>query len=73
LACFRHLSLTAISGSSTHPIRFYFSLEFERHVRVSELIRLLSEHHAIRDLSLVEPDIEATIRQIYEGDLLNQT
>jgi ABC-2 type transport system ATP-binding protein len=50
-----------------------FSLEFERHVRVSELIRLLSERHAIRDLSVVEPDIEATIRRIYEGDLLNQT
>jgi ABC-2 type transport system ATP-binding protein len=47
------------------------TLEFERHVRVSELIRLLSEHHSIRDLSVVEPDVEATIRRIYEGDLLN--
>ena len=50
-----------------------FTLEFERHVRVSELIRLLSERHAIRDLSVIEPDVEATIRRIYEGDLLNQT
>jgi ABC-type uncharacterized transport system ATPase subunit len=33
----------------------------------------LSEHHSIRDLSVTEPDVEATIRRIYEGDLLNKT
>ncbi len=36
----------------------------------SELISRLSRRYSIRDLAVHEPDIEATIRNIYEGRLL---
>jgi len=36
----------------------------------SELIGRLSAHYRIRDLSVREPDIEATVRRIYEERLL---
>jgi ABC-2 type transport system ATP-binding protein len=48
-----------------------FTLELQPDARLPDVIRSLSEHHAIRDLSMLEPDIESTIRRIYEGDLLN--
>jgi len=38
----------------------------------AELIRRLSERYGIRDLRVLEPDVEATIRNIYERDLLRQ-
>ena len=44
---------------------------FERHnVTASELIQRLSERYRIRDLSVQEPEIENTIRRIYEDRLL---
>ncbi len=39
----------------------------------SELIRRLSEKFSIQDISVLEPDIEATIRLIYEQNLLGTT
>ena len=36
----------------------------------SELIRRISDHYRIRDLEVREPEIEATIRRIYEERLL---
>lgn len=39
-------------------------------VTASELIGRLSARYRIRDLSVREPDIESTIRRIYEGRLL---
>jgi ABC-2 type transport system ATP-binding protein len=39
-------------------------------VSASQLIQHLSARYAIADVSLREPDIEATIRRIYEQDLL---
>ena len=47
------------------------TLEFERGViTASELIGKLSERYRIRDLEVREPDIEETIRRIYEEKLL---
>jgi ABC-2 type transport system ATP-binding protein len=48
-------------------------LELLPHTRIAEVIASLTRDHAIRDLSLQEPEIEATIRQIYEGGLLRQS
>jgi ABC-2 type transport system ATP-binding protein len=44
---------------------------FERdNVTASELIRRISEQYRIRDLSVKEPEIENTVRRIYEEQLL---
>jgi ABC-2 type transport system ATP-binding protein len=49
------------------------TLEFERGVlAASALIQRLSQHYRIRDLEMREPDLEATIRRIYEEDLLGE-
>jgi ABC-2 type transport system ATP-binding protein len=45
-------------------------LELAAHVRLADLIAALTQAHAVRDLSVQEPEIEATIRRIYEGGLL---
>jgi ABC-2 type transport system ATP-binding protein len=46
-------------------------LEFERgSIAASELINRLSRRYRIRDLEVREPDLEATIRRIYEERLL---
>jgi ABC-2 type transport system ATP-binding protein len=48
------------------------TLEFERGVlAASELIQRLSQRYRIRDLQVREPDLEATIRRIYEEGLLD--
>jgi ABC-2 type transport system ATP-binding protein len=48
-------------------------LEFERGaIAASELINRLSRHYRIRDLEVREPDLEATIRRIYEERLLEK-
>jgi len=39
-------------------------------ITASELINQLSARYRIRDLEVREPDIETTIRRIYEGRLL---
>ena len=39
-------------------------------VSASELIGRLAARHSLRDLTVEEPDIEATVRTIYEGRLL---
>jgi len=45
--------------------------QFERNVvTASELIIRLSSHYRIRDLEVREPDIESTVRRIYEERLL---
>jgi viologen exporter family transport system ATP-binding protein len=47
------------------------TLEFERgSIAASELINRLSQRYRIRDLEVREPDLEATIRRIYEERLL---
>ncbi len=47
--------------------------EFERQsLTASALISELSRHYQIQDLTVQEPDIEATIRTIYEKRLLEQ-
>jgi ABC-2 type transport system ATP-binding protein len=49
------------------------TLEFERGtVAASELINRLSRRYRIRDLEVREPDLEATIRRIYEERLLER-
>jgi len=42
-------------------------------ITASELIGALSENYRIRDLEVREPDIETTIRRIYEGRLLDNS
>jgi ABC-2 type transport system ATP-binding protein len=47
------------------------TLQFDRDaISASELIGRLSAHYRIRDLSVREPEIEATIRRIYQERLL---
>jgi ABC-2 type transport system ATP-binding protein len=47
--------------------------QFERQiVSASELIGRVSAHYRILDLSVREPEIEATIRRIYEERLLDK-
>jgi ABC-2 type transport system ATP-binding protein len=47
--------------------------QFRRsHITASELIGRLSAKYRIRDLAVREPDIEATIRRIYEERLLDK-
>lgn len=54
-----------------HDLRVTY--QFARHeVTASELIGRLSARFRIRDLSVREPEIEATIRRIYEERLLDQ-
>jgi ABC-2 type transport system ATP-binding protein len=49
------------------------TFEFERsEVTASELISRLSQTYRIQDLEVREPDIETTIRRIYEGKLLEE-
>jgi len=50
----------------------FATYHFERGViTASELIGALSENYRIRDLEVREPDIETTVRRIYEGRLLD--
>lgn len=45
---------------------------FDRHqISASELIGQLSAKYRIKDLAVLEPDVEATIRRIYEEKLLS--
>jgi ABC-2 type transport system ATP-binding protein len=41
-------------------------------VTASELIGRLSDRYRILDLAVREPDVEATVRRIYEEHLLEQ-
>jgi ABC-2 type transport system ATP-binding protein len=48
--------------------------QFDRQtIAASELIGRLSAQYRINDLAVREPDIEATIRRIYEERLLEQS
>ncbi|MGD8822246.1 MAG: ATP-binding cassette domain-containing protein [Anaerolineales bacterium] len=48
------------------------TFQFERHkISASSLIGRLSQRYRIRDLTVREPDIESTIRRIYEEKLLD--
>ena len=38
---------------------------------VAELMPVLFRDYRVRDVSLVEPEIEEVVREIYEGKLLN--
>jgi ABC-2 type transport system ATP-binding protein len=50
------------------------TFEFERsEITASELINRLSECYRIQDLEVREPDIETTIRRIYEEKLLEES
>ena len=54
-----------------HDLRATY--QFERHaISASELIGRLSASYRVQDLAVREPDIEATIRRIYEESLLNE-
>jgi ABC-2 type transport system ATP-binding protein len=46
------------------------SYGFEQSLNAAELIRSLTERYQVQDISLQEPDIEATVRNIYEQKLL---
>ncbi len=58
----------AVVASRTGAQAIY---QFERdQISASELIQRISSRYRIRDLSVREPDLEATIRRIYEQRLL---
>ncbi len=63
------LKLANATIISQEALRITFA--FARETRVAELISALTRDHAIRDLRVEEPEIEATIRAIYEGNLLS--
>ena len=50
--------------------RVLFSFERGK-ITASELIQRLSQRYRIQDLSVQEPEIEDTVRRIYEGQLLD--
>jgi len=56
-----------IINQQGHRITFQFT---SQEISASELINQLSAQFRIRDLEVREPDIETTIRRIYEGRLL---
>ncbi len=47
------------------------TFEIHKNARVPDVIASISGAYSIRDLSLQEPEIESTIRRIYEGNLLS--
>ncbi len=63
--------VTVPGATLTHYHDLRATYEFERQtISASELIGLLSTQYRIRDLSVREPDIEGTIRRIYQEGLL---
>ncbi len=48
------------------------TFEIDKQARVPDVIAEISRAYTIRDLSVEEPEIEGTIRRIYEGNLLNK-
>lgn len=66
---YENVSIPGASLTHYHDLRAIY--QFERQdVSAAELISRLSEQYRIRDLSVREPEIEATIRRIYEEGLL---
>jgi ABC-2 type transport system ATP-binding protein len=63
-----HLAPVGATVLSQEGVRVV--LELLPQARVADVIAALTRDYAVRDLSLQEPEIEATIRQIYEGGLL---
>jgi ABC-2 type transport system ATP-binding protein len=62
---FKPIGATVLSQDGMRMV-----LELLPQARVADVIANLTKDHAVRDLSLQEPEIEATIRRIYEGGLL---
>lgn len=67
-----HYENIAVNGAEIverqgNRITFIFT---SQEISASELINQLSAQYRIRDLEVREPDIETTIRRIYEGRLL---
>lgn len=57
---------TTVVGREGHRI----TIEFDRsRVRADELIVELSRHCELKDVTIAEPELEAIIRQIYQGGL----
>jgi ABC-2 type transport system ATP-binding protein len=59
----------AISHRAGRVVHFQFN---RASITASELIGRISASYRIQDLSVREPDVETTIRHIYEKQLLNQ-
>jgi ABC-2 type transport system ATP-binding protein len=63
-----------IHGASViHQNGSRVTFEIRKDTRVPDVIARISGTYAIRDLSVEEPEIESTIRRIYEGDLLSSS
>jgi ABC-2 type transport system ATP-binding protein len=63
-----------ISGASViHQDGSRVTFEIHKDTRVPDVIARISQAYAIRDLSVEEPEIESTIRRIYEGNLLSSS
>ncbi len=68
---YRHLEVER--ARVVHQEGLRTTIQFERgQITASELIHAISSRYRIRDLEVREPDIEATIRRIYEEGLLEQ-
>lgn len=67
--CVEIAGATVVEQSNSHAV-----YQFDRSaLTASELIGRLSARYRLRDLSVREPDIEATVRRIYEERLLDPT
>ena len=64
-------NITGADIINQENLRVTFSFQRDS-ITASELIRRLSEKYRIHDLGVREPDIESTIRRIYEGRLLEE-
>jgi ABC-2 type transport system ATP-binding protein len=63
------LELSRATLLSVEGLRAHY--QFTSDVNPAELIAELTKHCSVRDLALHEPDVEATIRNIYEHRLLD--
>ncbi len=66
---YENVSVAGASVSHYHDLRAIYQFDRED-ITAAELISRLSDRFRIRDLSVREPEIEATIRRIYEEGLL---
>lgn len=69
---YENISIEGAQVSSREGTRVTFEFVSKEH-NTSELINKISTKYRIRDLEVREPDIETTIRRIYEGRLLEKS
>jgi len=67
---YEDVSIAGAEVVARHNLRVTYQFE-RKHLSASDLIGRLSARYRIQDLSVREPEIEATVRRIYEERLLD--